>query len=209
MKELTLNANNLPLQTSDENTMYSASQGNFAQKLAFTKNRITELNQYRIKRALSANNQNFTHIFSLIPLLIHLNHPVLPAYVENAPQGIWHFELSDYQKHFLMSYSFDEAISVYHLENQADFDALYSMGSTGSITQTSLSDLDLWLCYSNNLTIEQYKLMELKIAKLQAWAKTFQVDINIYLMNPDQFKSQTYNSGVTAEHSGSAQHFSY
>lgn len=207
MKELTLNANNLPLQTSDENTMYSASQGNFAQKLAFTKNRITELNQYRIKRALSANNQNFTHIFSLIPLLIHLNHPVLPAYVENAPQGIWHFELSDYQKHFLMSYSFDEAISVYHLENQADFDALYSMGSTGSITQTSLSDLDLWLCYSNNLTIEQYKLMELKIAKLQAWAKTFQVDINIYLMNPDQFKSQTYNSGVTAEHSGSAQHF--
>ncbi|STY64743.1 adenylate cyclase [Mannheimia haemolytica] len=81
------------------------------------------------------------------------------------------------------------------------------MGSTGTITQTSCSDLDLWLCYPNHFTIEQYKLMELKINKLQEWAKTFQIDINIYLMNPEQFKSQTYNSSVTDEHSGSAQHF--
>ncbi|MDD0823871.1 class I adenylate cyclase [Mannheimia sp. AT1] len=205
MKELTLKANHID--AVNKVATETATGNSFAQKLAFTKARITKLNEYRIERAISANNQNFAHVFSLIPLLIHLNHPALPAYVENAPQGIWHFELSEYQKHFLMSYSFDEAISAYHLENQADFDALYSMGSTGSITQTSLSDLDLWLCYSDNLTIEQYKLMELKIAKLQEWAKTFQVDINIYLMNPEQFKSQTYSSGVTDEHSGSAQHF--
>lgn len=179
----------------------------FVQKLSFTRDRITKLNEYRIERAISANNQNFMHVFSVISLLIHLNHPTLPAYIENAPQGIWHFELSDYQKHFLMSYSFDESIATYHLENQSDFDALYCMGSTGSITQTSLSDLDLWLCYSNHLTIEQYKLMEIKILKLQEWAKTFGIDMNIYLMNPEQFKNHTYNSGVTDEHSGSAQHF--
>lgn len=202
MKELTLHANYL-----DGTDIHAVNRVSFAQKLAFTKERINKLNQYRIERAISANNQNFTHIFSLTPLLIHLNHPALPAYVENAPQGIWRFELSDYQKYFLMSYSFDESLSAYHSENRTDFDALYSMGSTGSITQTSLSDLDLWLCYSNHLTIEQYKLMEIKIAKLQEWAKSFQVDINIYLMNPEQFKSQTYSSGVTDEHSGSAQHF--
>lgn len=191
----------------EENATQVMPKGAFAQKLAATKQRIDQLNAYRIERALSANQHNFAHIFSLIPLLIHLNHPNLPAYVENAPQGIWHFELSDYQKHFLMSYSFDESISAYHLNTHSDFDALYSMGSTGSITQTSLSDLDLWLCYSNTLTIEQYKLMEIKIAKLQEWAKTFDVDINIFLTSPEQFKAQTYSSGVTDEHSGSAQHF--
>lgn len=199
MKELILKANQPQNQ--------DAALSHFAQKLAFTKARIDKLNKFRIERAISANNQHFAHIFSLIPLLIHLNHPSLPAYVENAPQGIWRFELSDYQKHFLTTCSFDEAISAYHSENKFNFDALYSMGSTGSITQTNLSDLDLWLCYSEQLTIEQYKLMEIKIVKLQEWAKTFRVDINIYLMNPKQFKNQTYNSCVTDEHSGSAQHF--
>lgn len=204
MKALKLTANEIRVVNG---ITISPNRSHFAEKLAFTKARIEKLNQYRIERAISANNQQFMHVFSLLPLLIHLNHPALPTYVENAPQGIWRFQLSDYQKQFLISYSFDEAISAYHLENQPDFDALYSMGSTGTITQTAGSDLDLWLCYSNHLTIEQYKLMELKIAKLQEWAKTFGVDINIYLMNPEQFKSQTYNSGVTDEHSGSAQHF--
>ncbi|MEG9476129.1 class I adenylate cyclase [Mannheimia indoligenes] len=204
MKTLSLEATTAKIV---EGTAIKASKGNFSQKLALTKKRIDKLNAYRIERAISANNQSFSHVFSLLPLLIHLNHPSLPAYVENAPQGIWHFELSDYQKNSLMSYSFHEAISEHHLKNQTHFDALYCMGSTGSITQTSLSDLDLWLCYSNTLTIEQYKLMELKITKLQEWAKTFDVDINIFLMNPEQFKTQTYSSGVTDEHSGSAQHF--
>lgn len=204
MKTLTLTANKI---TAVEGAAIGANQGSFAQKLNSTKARIDQLNAYRIERAINANNHHFMHVFSLIPLLIHLNHPVLPAYVENAPQGIWHFQLSDYQKQFLVSYRFDEAISADHLGPHPSFDALYSMGSTGTITQTSCSDLDLWLCYPNHFTIEQYKLMELKINKLQEWAKTFQIDINIYLMNPEQFKSQTYNSSVTDEHSGSAQHF--
>lgn len=204
MKVLNLIANQRKM---TEGANITSQMGTFSQKLAFTKKRIDQLNAYRIERTMSSNNQNYAHVFSLLPLLIHLNHPTLPGYVENAPQGIWKFELSDYQKHSLMSYSFDQALSEYHLKNQTHFDALYCMGSTGSITQTSISDLDLWLCYSNTLTIEQYKLMEIKIAKLQEWAKTFEVDINIYLMNPEQFKNQTYNSGVTDEHSGSAQHF--
>lgn len=198
MKELTLKANHISK---------TAKEGSFTQKLAFAKSRISALNQYRIERALSSNNQDFTHVFSLIPLLIHLNHPTLPAYVENAPKGIWHFELSDYQKQFLITHSFDEPLATYHSETQYDFDAVYSMGSTGSITQTPLSDLDLWLCYTDNLTIEQHKLMELKITKLQEWAKNFQVVINIYLMNPEQFKNHTYTGDITNEHSGSAQHF--
>lgn len=204
MKSLTLKANTA---TIVEEKATKVNEGSFYQKLEFTKKRIDKLNTYRIERAINANNQSFVHVFSLLPLLIHLNYPSLPAYVENAPRGIWNFKLSDYQKHSLMSYSFQEAISDHHIKNQTHFDALYCMGSTGSITQTSLSDLDLWLCYSNTLTIEQYKLMELKITKLQEWAKTFDVDINIFLMNPEQFKTQTYSSGVTDEHSGSAQHF--
>lgn len=203
MKSLTLTANH----STALKAAIGTSRERFVQKLSVTKKRIDQLNTYRIERTMSSNNQNYTHVFSLLPLLIHLNHPTLPGYVENAPQGIWQFELSDYQKQSLMSYSFDQAISAYHLKHQTNFDALYCMGSTGSITQTSLSDLDLWLCYSNSLTIEQYKLMEIKITKLQEWANTFDVDLNIYLMNPEQFKSQNYNSGVTDEHSGSAQHF--
>ena len=43
----------------------------------------------------------FRHIVSLVPLLLHLNHPTLPGYVEDAPAGIVDFTLSNYQQNFL------------------------------------------------------------------------------------------------------------
>lgn len=166
--------------------------------------RIDTLEQLRMHRALASGSPHFKHVFLLLPLLIHYNIPEFPAYVENAPQGIAHFYLNAYQQRFF------DTISDHHeeeLSEQPMFDGLYSMGSTGSITQTTLSDLDLWLCYSDSMSNAQYQLMETKLAKLKQWAKNLGVEVNFYLMNPRHFKTNHHNSHVTEEHSGSAQHF--
>ncbi|WP_244298025.1 class I adenylate cyclase [Actinobacillus vicugnae] len=175
-------------------------------QLAYSIPRVDALNDFRIKRALAANNPQFQYVFSLLPLLIHTNCPELPAYVKNAPSGIAQFQLSDFQQHYLNSLVLNEALLTHFSEDPA-FDALYSMGSTGSITQTSLSDLDLWLCYSDKLSAIEYQLIEQKLAKIKHWAKHFDVELNFYLMNPQHFKANLASNDVNSEHSGSAQHF--
>ena len=72
------------------------------------------------------------------------------------------------------------------------------MGSTGSIVQTTKSDLDLWLCYSQELSREAYQtLSSKKLAKLTQWAKGLGIEVNFYLMNPERFKDNHHNYGVS------------
>ncbi|WGE61988.1 class I adenylate cyclase [Actinobacillus equuli] len=177
-----------------------------ASQLSWSVPRIDALNDFRIKRALAANNPQFQYVFSLLPLLIHTNSPELPAYVKNAPSGIAQFQISDFQHRYLASFDLSVETIECFSKNPA-FDALYSMGSTGSITQTSLSDLDLWLCYSDRLSAVEYQLIEQKLTKIKNWAKHFDVELNFYLMNPNHFKANLTSNDVNAEHSGSAQHF--
>ncbi|WGE42449.1 class I adenylate cyclase [Actinobacillus equuli subsp. haemolyticus] len=177
-----------------------------ANQLSWSIPRIDALNDFRIKRALAANNPQFQYVFSLLPLLIHANCPELPAYVKNAPSGIAQFQLSDFQNRYLASVNLSAETIECFSQNPA-FDALYSMGSTGSITQTSLSDLDLWLCYSDRLSAVEYQLIEQKLTKIKHWAKHFEVELNFYLMNPNHFKANLTSNDVNTEHSGSAQHF--
>lgn len=194
------------MKTRDLLLPYKSAVSPFSAQLAFAIERVEALNQYRIKRAFAANQPYYRHVFQLIPILIHLNEPELPGYVENAPAGIAHFSPNHYQQRFITAL-LPQAKLAKHLEKTTAFDALYSMGSTGSITQTQYSDLDLWLCYPERLSAEQLQLMEQKIARLCAWAKGFEVDVNIYLMNPARFSAHLDQHSVSEEHSGSSQHF--
>lgn len=166
--------------------------------------KVNALDQYRICRALASNDAHFKHVFHLLPLLLHYNLPELPAYVENAPHGITKFSFNHYQQRFFETLIPD---STSKNISHCAFDGLYSMGSTGSIVQTTESDLDLWICHSKDLTTEEHQLIEFKLDKLSQWAKGLGIEVNFYLMNPERFKANHYSCGVSEEHSGSAQHF--
>ncbi len=176
------------------------------QQLFAAKQQVDALDDLRIQRTLAAQSIEYKHVFRLFPLLLHFNHPQLPAYVEHAPDGIWGFEASGYQKNYLRSLSLENLFYA-HTSNTAMFDALYLMGSIGSITQTTDSDLDVWLCYSRSFSEEQLRLIEEKQRRVREWASCFGVELNFYLMNPEQFKQRKPLSNVNDEHSGSAQHF--
>lgn len=173
-------------------------------KLQWAIQRIDQLDHLRFQRALSSSNTQFKHVFRLLPLLVHYNIPELPGYVENAPNGITNFEFNHYQKRFFDTLTKGHTVKDPHI---ITFDALYSMGSIGSIMHTVLSDIDLWLCHNEDLTPQQHSLIEKKFSKIQEWAKKFSVDVNFYLMNPQKFKENHYHTGISEEHSGSAQHF--
>ncbi|WP_373766233.1 class I adenylate cyclase [Glaesserella sp.] len=196
MRKLTL------VKTGRENPLASHT---FSEQLALAKQRVDLLDHFRIENALQNCSAAFHRVFSSVPLFIHYNHPSLPAYVEGAPSGIADFELSEQQAHYLTGY-FAESPTPSPTASPV-FDGLYVMGSIGSITQTSFSDLDLWLCYSQPFNAEQKTLIDRKLLQIKRWAENLGIKINVYLMNPDAFKSRQYHSGVTEDHNGSAQHY--
>lgn len=171
--------------------------------IEWAKNRVDQLEKLRIQRALHNSSDSFRQIFALLPSLLHFNHPNLVGYTENVPSGIFQFQPDAVQKIYLNDFIPQSLPSV----NEFAFDALYVMGSIGSVTQTSLSDMDLWICYTKPLTAEQITLLEQKLAKIKIWAHEQGVELSFYLMNPDEFRLKKYGSEVTTEHSGSAQHY--
>lgn len=170
----------------------SFSPNNQAMNIALAKARVDQLEAFRIKRLLNHCSVGFQQVFEQIPTLLHYNHSSLPAYTPAAPCG---FEL------------FEPTFTDLPTPNKTDFDALYVMGSLGSVTQNALSDIDLWLCHSRHFSAEQQSALDEKLSKIKQWAKSLGVDIHFYLMNPEEFRARQYNSEVSAEHSGSAQHY--
>ncbi|MDP8080321.1 class I adenylate cyclase [Phocoenobacter skyensis] len=174
-------------------------------QMEIAKQQVDALDELRIERALSSYDIDSKHIFQLLPVLINYNHPSLPGYVPAVSKGIWHFTPTAYQDHYLQE-KLGTAIELF-TEDEPDFDGIYAMGSTGSISQTPLSDLDIWVCSEKEFSVQQRSLIESKFNLIKEWANQFQVEIHFYLMNPNQFKNHLYHNQVSKENSGSAQHF--
>ena len=123
---------------------------------------IDALDKRRLERALLGSGDAFRHIVSLMPLLLHLNHPTLPGYVEDAPAGIADFIFSNYQQDFLSKEHSELEESVQSAVNSdtvfAPILGIYVMGSFGSISQTSASDLDIWICHQDDLSEQDQQL---------------------------------------------------
>lgn len=177
--------------------------------LEFAKKQVADLDRFRTVRALSGMSQDFQHVFQLISLLLHCNHPNLPGYVSDAPAGICYFELSDYQRRYLeQSAALPDFSQIEHFSDRT-FDAIYGvyvMGSVASVCQTSYSDLDIWVCHREDLNQTERDKLQQKADALQAWAKQYSIEINLFLMDQERFRCFRYAEPLTAENCGSAQY---
>ena len=64
--------------------------------------RLDNLNQQRIDRALALMNVQGQRVFNLIPALLHFNHPMMPGYYDQqVPFGIRSFTPNESQKQFV------------------------------------------------------------------------------------------------------------
>ncbi|MDU5696167.1 MAG: class I adenylate cyclase [Haemophilus parainfluenzae] len=181
-------------------------------KYDFTQARkcIETLDKRRFDRALLGSGDAFRHIVSLVPLLLHLNHPALPGYVEDALAGIADFTLSNYQQNFLSKEHPELVEAVQSTVNSdavfAQILGIYVMGSFGSISQTSASDLDIWICHQDDLSEQEQQRLAEKTKKISQWASTYHVEMHFYLMTQQRFRNERYSDPLTKENSGSAQY---
>lgn len=169
------------------------------------KSRFLHLNQARLQRARMALAGKQRDVLDLLPLLFHVNHPMLPGYAGNeVPAGVWGFE----PKRRTLTVA--QALAgnfTYHsvMEETLPIHAIYLMGSTGTVAHTEGSDFDLWLCHDPALQEAAITDLQRKASLIEEWALDSGLEIHFFFINAEEFR-QGKLGDLTSESCGSAQH---
>lgn len=183
-------------------------QGLDRKQLSQIKQRFLHLNQQRLQRALQSLSERQQVFLQLLPLLFHVNHPQLPGYHNGqVPAGIAGFEPDKealrLAKTLARSFHYKRDLN----EKAADIDALFVMGSVGSIGYSDTSDLDIWVCYRPLLDEPGLMALEHKCVQISTWAQQhINLEVHFFLMTGERFQAG-HVARLSREASGSAQHF--
>ncbi|MET1255681.1 class I adenylate cyclase [Aliikangiella maris] len=175
-------------------------------QLKHLQNNFVALSEKRLLRMLDNFNMVQADCIKLLPLLFHVNHPMLPGYVDKAtPCGIPNYSPDNLQKKIVktISRSFEYKSRAYL---KFDIAGLFLMGSTGTLGQSIKSDLDLWICLAQPLAVEEKQKLVKKTALISDWLMTKGVELNGYLVQQNQFK-QRQKQQLDKESCGNAQHY--
>lgn len=172
------------------------------------KQRFLNLNQVRHQRTCAALPERQQQFLQVLPLLFHVNHPMLPGYISHStPAGVYHYTPSNDElrlaKILARSFQYNRDLT----EKNMAIDALFIMGSIGTIAQSDSSDLDVWVCHS--LPSEHTFLPELerKCQLISQWAaQQIHLEVHFFLMRSDEFSTRR-SQCLSSEASGSAQHY--
>ena len=142
----------------------------------------------------------------MIPLLFHLNHPLLPGYCgADTPYGI-----ADYTparaaltaaRRVLKSFTHESRVL-----REFGIRGMYLMGSAGTVAYTRDSDLDVWICHTAVLNAAAIALLKRKASLIETFALNQGVEVHFYVFDPERFRGGETLS-LSAESSGSSQHY--
>jgi adenylate cyclase class 1 len=155
----------------------------------------------RIEAGLSAPQQDFVNI---LPLLFHINHPVLPGFIgSDTPCAIPDYSPSQAvlrtARKLGRSFSYKK-----RARRNYNIHGLYLMGSIGSIAHTTGSDFDVWLCHDKQLKPPQLQALKEKARRLEKWAEDLKLEVHIFLIDVDAFRRGD-REAISRESSGSTQ----
>ena len=178
--------------------------------LSRLRNRFLSVNRDRLLRANLTQSTRQQFVLRLIPLLLHVNHPLLPGYVSGTtPAGLSAYEpspelLQDAQS-LARSFVYKPPRG-YQVAKR--WHGLFLMGSLGSVAYAENSDMYVWLCHSSALTSRELQELRKKCDLLQAWAASLGAKIYLFLIEPEQF---SHGSGderqLSLDDCGTTQHY--
>lgn len=170
--------------------------------------RFIKYNQTHIQEFIRNLSTEKFQLFNTIPVLLHINAPNLPGYVDHpyAIYGIEGFETSAYLNQGLKHLGAEKQAIEPYMAQHAYVAGLYIMGSSGSLVQNDLSDFDYWILVDRKCCGEfPLKLLQIKLNRIKAWSKeTYNQDVNFFVLDIDRLKKNEF-SAVDEESSGTAQ----
>lgn len=169
------------------------------------KKRFLTLNRERLRRTQDSLRWKQRGFLQLLPLLFHINHPLLPGYTsKKTPAGI-----PDYIPSQEGLDAAKRLTKTFHYTKRAlrSFEVLsiFMMGSSGTIAYSEKSDFDIWICHKPSLSKDRLSELHKKILKIEAWADSIDLEVHFFLMNAESFKKGEHVN-LSQESSGTAQH---
>ncbi len=156
----------------------------------------------RVRESLETRQQVF---MQLLPLLFHINHPMLPGYLTNkTPCGISNYvpgkRCIQAACKLARSFSYQR-----RAQRRYSIHALYMMGSTGTIAYSRASDFDIWICHRPGLPGDEVATLRDKADGIQGWAESLGLEVHFFLMDDVSFRDQEHQK-LSNENAGSSQH---
>ena len=171
------------------------------------RDRFMGINRQRWDRARSALTYRQQMVLEILPLVFHLNHPSLPGYADGrCPYGFSHYRPREDElnaaRRLARTFSLkDEG------RRKPDLEALFLMGSPGTLGHSVASDLDIWLCHRSDLTDQGVACLERKAGRLADWAQSLGVELHVFVFSAEEFREGRQRAEVAGENCGSAQHY--
>lgn len=171
--------------------------------LAKLRARFLQLNQGRLERAMEGLSTRQQQVLTLLPLLFHVNHPLLPGYVSGSiPAGISGFEpaagLVAEGQRLARSFTYKTRLGNPH----RPIHGLFLMGSLGSLAQAEQSDMDLWVCHAPGLDDSQREELQRKCQLLETWAASLGAEAHFFLIDPQGFAQGQRDGQLSSDDCG-------
>ena len=183
------------------------SEGVDRKLLKQVRDRFLKVNADRLNKTYEGLSPRHQDILLVLPLLYHVNHPLMPGFVSRlAPMGVSAYEPD--KSTLSIAKSFSQTFKFQKDKRHKDrIHAIYMMGSTGTLAHSEASDVDLWLCHDPMISLEQKKLLTEKAFKIDEWANSLGLELHTFLMDADAFRQGATTNEMDKESSGSAQHY--
>ena len=171
-----------------------------------TEKRFLAINRGRLRRVENNLTPRQRDFLDILPVLFHINHPLLPGYIsKTTPFGICDYLPSSSTlrtaKRVCRSFEYDRRSAPKLLIR-----GLYMMGSPGTIAYSRTSDLDMWLCHDPELEPQATEQLKEKPLKIEEFAEDIGLEVYFFV-----FDAESLTRGETLplsnESSGSSQHY--
>jgi len=167
--------------------------------------RFLQINQDRLSRTCSLLTLKQQEIMEILPALFQINHKDLPGFVDDTtPAGIYNY-IPDDKVTLLVKNRWRGLELKRRGVWSFDIEAIFLMGSCGTIAFNKKSDFDIWLCHHPKLNEGQISKLKQKARKIENWCLNVGLEVHFFLMNAESFKRGELLN-LSTESSGTAQH---
>jgi adenylate cyclase class 1 len=167
--------------------------------------RFEALGQERLRRIRASLTHEQRSFFDLLPMLWHVNHPMMPGFVSTeTPAGVIAFRPS--REQLLLARRYARGYKEEKRPHRSfPIRGLYLMGSMGSLGQTLGSDMDFWLCHAEDLDDRDLNRLRTKAARLEEFGESIGLHVHFFLMHDASFRAGEVEA-LSKESSGHTQH---
>ena len=174
---------------------------------------FSRYNQFRKQVFLELAPKAGEAVLYLLPWLLSINHEACPGYIPDLerPFKVFNVDIEKEIRHreavFKRIFGVRESRSLLQTGSMfTTIQGLYTIGSVGSVSQTSVSDCDIWVCYDKeDFTETSWQQLHNKINLIKDWMDmNLKMQIFFFVSDVADVRNNHFGS-VDAESSGSTQ----